>query len=150
MILFWVPTAFSNPGDYSLRVIAGPSFSTSDWVDQFRFGGEFNYDLGYSAHLNLISAFGVGGNSFRFQLIPGIGYNYLYIGPAAFNVLAGIGYGVYETDSAMDVRFSTGVSLPLGDSFEAFTHVNYIFAPVGTPGIPATFDWLLGFGFLFK
>ncbi len=150
VIGFGLQPAFANPGDYKLRILAGPSFNANDWVDQFSFGGEFNYDLGYSMNIDLTSLFGVGNDAFRFQLIPGFSYNFLYIGPAAFHALTGIGYGLYESDSALDVRFSTGVSLPLGDSFEAYTDINYVFAPVGTPGTPATFDWLLGFGFNFN
>lgn len=147
---FGLPPAFANPGDYKLRILAGPSFSANDWVDQFQFGGEFNYDLGYSMNIDLHAMFGVGNDQFHFHLIPGFGYNFLYIGPAAFHGLAGMGYGLYESNNALDVRFSTGVSLPLGESFEAYTDINYVFAPVGTPGTPATFDWLLGFGFNFN
>lgn len=141
---------FANPGNYTLRVLAGPSFAVNDWADQFRIGGEFSYDLGYSMNLGLLTGFGFGNSLFRFQMIPGLSYNYLYLGPAAFHVLGGMGLGFYETDSALDIRMATGVSLPLGDFWEAYSDINYIFAAAGTPGTPATFDWQLGFGFVFK
>ena len=142
--------SFANAGNYTLRILAGPSFATNDWSDQFKIGGEFNYDLGYSMNIGLLSAFGIGNNLFRFQLIPGFSYNYLYLGPAAFHALAGIGLGFYESDSALDTRLATGVSLPLGDFWEAYSDINYIFAPMGTAGTPASFDWQIGFGFVFK
>lgn len=140
----------TNAGEYTLRMLAGPSFNTNDWVDQFKFGGEFNYDVGYSMNISLLSTFGVGGDEFKFNLIPGFGYNFLYLGPAAIHALAGIGYAAYNSNSAMDVRLSTGISLPLGDFWEAYSDINYIFSPVGISGTPATFDWMLGFGFVFK
>lgn len=143
-------SAFANAGNYTLRLLAGPSFNSNDWTDQVKFGGEFSYDLGYSLNIGLLSTIGVGGSKFKFDLIPGFGYDFLYIGPAAFHALAGLGYGVYDKDSGLDVRLSTGVSLPLGDFWEAYSDINYIFCPVGTPGTPATFDWMLGFGFVFK
>lgn len=148
--LFFSPKSFANPGDYTLRILAGPSFNSNDWVDQFKFGGEFNYDLGYSMNIGMLSLFGAGHDKFKFDLIPGFGYNFLYIGPAAFHVLGGVGYAIYDKDAGMDVRLSSGVSLPLGDFWEAYSDINYIFCPLGTPGTPATFDWLLGFGFVFK
>jgi hypothetical protein len=143
-------TSFANPGNYTLRILAGPSFAVSDWEDQFRIGGEFSYDLGYSMNIGLLTGFGISSNLFRFQMIPGFSYNYLYLGPAAFHALAGFGLGFYESDSALDTRLATGVSLPLGDFWEAYSDVNYIFAAAGTPGTPATFDWQIGFGFVFK
>lgn len=143
-------STFANPGNYTLRILAGPSFATNDWADQFRFGGEFSYDLGYSMNIGMMSAFGLGSNLFRFQMIPGFSYNYLYLGPAAFHVLAGAGMGVYEQDMGLDMRLATGVSLPLGDFWEAYSDINYMFAPIGTAGTPATFDWQIGFGFVFK
>lgn len=149
-VVTFTTAAHANPGNYTLRILAGPSFATNDWADQFRIGGEFSYDLGYSFNLGLLTGFGIGNNLFRFQMIPGVSYNYLYLGPAAFHVLGGIGLGFYEQDSAMDVRMATGVSLPLGDFWEAYSDINYMFAAAGTPGTPATFDWQLGFGFVFK
>lgn len=141
--------ASADAGNYVLRFVAGPSFETSDWVDQFRFGGEFKYDLGYDLNIGLISLFGLGSSEFRYDLIPGFSYNYLYLGPAVFHLLAGAGYAAYGSDSAIDVRFSTGVELPLGTKWQAYSDINFIFAPVGTPGTPSTFDWLLGFGYVF-
>lgn len=141
--------ASADAGNYVLRFLAGPSFNSSDWVDQFRFGGEFKYDLGYNLNIGLISLLGVGSDEFRFQLIPGVSYNYLYLGPAVFHFLGGTGLGVYGTNSALDIRLSTGVELPLGNKWQAYSDINYFFAPSGTPGTPATFDWLLGFGYVF-
>ena len=101
-------------------------------------------------NISLLSKFGLGSSLFSFHMVPGFSYNYLYLGPASFHALAGAGLGVYEQDTGMDIRFATGVSLPLGDAFEAYSDINYIFAPIGTAGTPATFDWLLGFGFVFQ
>ena len=136
----------AGPGDYSLRVKAGPSFSLADWENQARVGGEFDYDMGDGLGFNLMAQVGIS-NNFRFDLIPSIRYDYLYIGPAAFYAAAGMGYGVFDKQSALDVRIATGLMLPLGESFEFSTDVNLFFAPVGTPGTPVTLDWLIGFGY---
>lgn len=146
--LFCSQSTLADPGEYSLRALAGPSFNVSDFEDQFRLGGEFYYDLGYNMNISLLTLFGVN-NTFRFQLTPGFSYNYLYLGPAVFHALIGAGYGRLGGENTLDFRFSTGIRLPLNDQFEAYSDINYFMSPVGTPGNPQTFDWLLGVGFKF-
>lgn len=138
--------SWADPGNYSLRALVGPSFNLDGWEDQIRAGGEFSYDLGYSMNLSLLGLMGLN-NDFRFQLIPGFSYNYLYLGPAVFHALAGVGYGRLGDNNTLDVRLSTGLRLPLNDRIEAYTDVNFFLSPVGTPGTPRTFDWLLGLSF---
>jgi hypothetical protein len=140
--------AWAGPGDYSLRIKGGPSFELVDWENQGRFGGEFDYELGYGFGFNLSTYFGVS-NSFRYDLIPAVRYDYLYVGPASFNLIAGLGYGYFDAN-AMEIRFATGMTLPLGENFDFNTDVNLFWAPVGTPGTPVTLDWLIGFGFKFR
>jgi len=139
---------FAGPGDFSLRLRAGPSFNLNDWENQGRFGGDFDYDFGYSLGFNLMASFGIS-DLFRFTLIPSVRYDYLYIGPAALFGVFGAGYGVYEDESALDLRFGTGITFPLGDRFDFSTDVNLFVAPVGTPGTQTTLDWLIGFGYKF-
>ncbi|MCB0272088.1 MAG: hypothetical protein KDD46_03635 [Bdellovibrionales bacterium] len=145
---FFCSTSQADPGDYYLRALAGPSFNVSDFEDQFRLGGEFYYDLGYNMNIGLLTLFGVN-QTFRFQLMPGFSYNYLYLGPAVFHALIGAGYGRIDSANTLDFRFSTGVRLPLNERIEAYSDINYFMSPVGTPGNPQTFDWLLGVGFHF-
>lgn len=154
LVLFFVSTlvafvpAFAGPGDYSLRVKAGPSFNLQDWENQGRIGAEFDYDFGYNLGFNMMASFGIS-DEFRFQLIPAVRYDYLYIGPAALYGIFGAGYGVYKTENALDLRFSTGVKFPLGDRFEFSTDANIFITPAGTPGTPVTFDWLIALGMRF-
>jgi hypothetical protein len=140
--------AWADPGDYALRGVAGPSFNIDGWEDQMRVGGEFAYDLGYSMNLSLLGLFGLS-DEFRFQLIPGFSYNYMYLGPAVFHALVGVGYGRLANQNTMDMRFSTGVRLPLNGNVEAYSDINFFVSPLGTPGTPRTFDWLLGVSFNF-
>ena len=137
--------AYAGPSDFSLRVKAGPSFNLDDWENQARIGGEFDYDFGYSLGFNLSAQFGIS-DTFRFDLIPAVRYDYLYIGPAAFYGLFGMGYGVYSKENALSIRFGTGITLPLGERFEFNTDVNLYMAAAGTPGTPVTLDWLIAFG----
>jgi len=138
--------ASAKAGDYALRPLLGLSFNLLDFEDQVRVGGEFNYDLGYNMHISFLSLFGIS-NSFRFQMMPGFGYNYLYLGPAIFHGLVGAGYGRIGSQSTLDFRFSTGVSLPLSEKVNAYSDINYFISPAGTAGTPQTFDWLIGLGF---
>lgn len=140
--------SWAGPGDYALLLKGGPSFNIQDWHDQVRLGGEFDYDLGYSMGVGLLSLFGVS-SKFRFQLIPNFRYDVIYIGPAAFYGVFGAGYAVYSKKNAMDLRFGAGIMLPLGDKFEVNSDANLFVTPIGTPGTPVTFDWLLAFGFRF-
>ncbi|MEZ4820234.1 MAG: hypothetical protein R3A45_10195 [Bdellovibrionota bacterium] len=140
--------AQADPGNYSLRVLAGPSFNISDFEDQLKVGGEFYYDLGYNMNVTLLSLVGVN-DTLRFQLLPGFSYNYLYLGPAILHALIGAGYGRLGSENTFDLRFSTGIRLPLSDKLEAYSDINYFMSPVGTPGTPQTFDWLLGASFTF-
>lgn len=148
-VMLFAGVAKADPGDYYLRVLAGPSFNIADFEDQIRVGGDFYYDLGYSMNVSLLTLFGINSDTFRFQLIPGFSYNYMYLGPAVFHALVGVGYGRLEDQNTLDFRFSTGVRLPLNDRLEAYSDVNYFMSPVGTPGNPQTFDWLLGLAFRF-
>ena len=141
-------TGHAGPGDYSLRLKGGPSFNLHDWQNQVRFGAEFDYELGYSLGIGLLTLFGVS-DDFRFQLTPTLRYDVIYIGPAAFYTALGAGYGVFNRKNAFDVRVATGVILPLGDKFEVNSDVNLFITPAGTPGTPMTLDWLLAFGFRF-
>lgn len=148
IVIFYFPIsqAKAEAGDYALRPILGLSFNLLDFEDQVRIGGEFNYDLGYNMHISFLSLFGIS-NRFRFQMMPGFGYNYLYLGPAVFHGLVGAGYGRIGSSSTLDFRFSTGVRLPLNEKIDAYSDVNYFISPVGTPGTPQTFDWLIGLSF---
>ena len=136
-------------GDYSVRGLMGPSFQIQDWQNQFKIGAEFDYDLGLDMGLSLLGLFGIS-NDFRFQLIPTFNYNFLYIGNVSFHGGLGVGYTTFGTNVGMDMRFSTGVKLPLGEYFMAYSEADAFVTPVGTAGAPITFDWLLGFGFIFK
>ena len=146
--MFWLSTAMAASGDYSLRLKGGPSFSLHEWNMQGRFGGEFDYDFGYSLGFNLQTMFGVS-DKFRYDLIPSVRVDYLYLGPAYLYGIFGVGLSVFDRQAAMDLRFGTGMTLPLGDSFEFNTDVNLYVAPVGLPVTPVTLDWLMGFGFRF-
>ena len=148
VITFLPRNASAGPGDYTLRLKGGPSFNIQDWVNQVRLGAEFDYDLGYSMGVSLLSLFGVS-NKFRFQLIPNFRYDVVYIGPAAIYGVFGAGYAVYQKQNAMDMRFGAGMTLPLGDKFEVNSDANLFVTPLGTSGTPVTFDWLLAFGFRF-
>lgn len=148
LLMSFSTASLADPGDYYLRALAGPSFNLSDWNNQFRIGGEFYYDVGYNMNLSMLTLFGIS-DLFRFQLIPGFSYNYLYLGPAIFHVLGGMGYGRMHSDNTFDLRFATGLRLPLGNNLEAYTDVNYFASVAGTTGTPQTFDWLMGLGFRF-
>ena len=52
-------TAFAVPGDYSLRLKAGPSFNLADYQNQVKFGGQFDYDLGFGWGIGLEVLMGV-------------------------------------------------------------------------------------------
>ena len=138
----------SAPGDYSLRIKMGPAFNVQNWEDQMRIGGEFDYELGYSMGVNFLTLFGIGDN-FRFQMIPSLRYDYLYIGPASFHGLLGLGYGRLDNDNTLDMRLGTGVILPLGDHYEVTSDLNFFTSLAGASGTPITMEWLLGFGFKF-
>ena len=140
--------AVAAAGEYRLRVKGGPSISLSDWENQARVGGEFDYDFGYQMGFNLLGVFGVS-RTFRFDLIPGFRYDYLHIGPANLYGVVGAGFTVLGTESALSLRFGTGLVLPLGKNFEFNTDVNFLISPAGVPGTPVTVDWLIGFGFRF-
>ncbi|MCB0309425.1 MAG: hypothetical protein KDD48_08640 [Bdellovibrionales bacterium] len=141
--------SYAGPGDYSLRVKAGPSFSLNNsWSDQLRIGADFDYDLGYSMGVGFLTVFGFS-DDFRFQMIPTFRYDVLYIGPGSFHALAGVGYGRFNGANAMDVRTGLGLTLPLGDNYEVNSDVNLFFTPAGTSGTPVTLDWLIAFGFKF-
>jgi hypothetical protein len=142
------PPATAGPGDYNLSVLGGPSFNLKDWHNQARLGGEFNYDLGYSMGFGMMALFGAS-KEFRFQLMPLFRYDYLYLGPAALYGVFGAGYGVYDKKNAFDMRFGTGITLPLGDRFVFNTDVNMFVAPAGLPTTVVTLDWLIGFGLKF-
>ncbi len=152
LVLLLGISAFSNvtgsPGDYSLRAKIGPGFSINDWTDQVKIGGEFDYELGYSLGIGLLTLISID-DTFRFSLMPSIRRDLLYIGPANFFAVAGLGYGRLDGDDSLDMRIGTGVVLPLGDEFELMSDVNLFMSPVGTPGFPVTLEWLLGFGIRF-
>ena len=93
--------------------------------------------------------FGVS-NEFRFQMIPGLRFDYLYAGPASFYGVGGVGYGRIAENNTLDLRAGTGISLPIGDRYEINSDANFFFSPAGTPGTPITFEWLLAFGYKFK
>ncbi len=137
--------AVAGPGDYSLRVKGGPAFNLQDWENQFRLGGEFDYDFGFHLGFNLAALMGFS-DTFRFDLIPSVRYDYLYIGPASLYGLFGIGYAALDGQNALDMRFGTGLTLPLGDRFEFNTDIDLFLTPAGTPGTPTTLEWLIGFG----
>ncbi len=141
--------ATASPGDYSLRLKAGPGFELNDWHNQFRLGGEFDYDLGYSMHVGMLGLFGVS-SDFRFQLIPSFRYDVLYVGPATIYGIFGGGYGRYNSQNGFDIRMGSGLILPLGGNTEVTTTINVFVTPAGTPGTPVTLDWLLGFGYKFR
>lgn len=140
--------AVAAPGDYTLTALGGPSFSIKDWHTQARIGGQFDYDLGYSMGFGMMALFGVS-DKFRFTLMPLFRYEYFYLGPATVYGVFGAGYGVYEKENALDVRFGTGISMPLGERFFFNTDANLIVAPVGLPETVVTLDWLIGFGLRF-
>ncbi|MCI5071822.1 hypothetical protein MRY82_02615 [bacterium] len=152
MLVFFISSAQAEmtaaPGDYSLRIKMGPAFNVQNWEDQMRVGGEFDYELGYSMGVNFLTLFGIGDN-FRFQMIPSLRYDYLYIGPASFHGLLGLGYGRLEKDNTLDMRLGTGVILPLGDHYEVTSDLNFFTSLAGANGTPITMEWLLGFGFKF-
>ncbi len=150
--LLVLPTELSwaGPGDYSLRIKGGPGFNIANWETQGRIAGEFDYELGYALGFNLLAAVGISDN-FRFTLIPNIRYDYLYIGPSAFYVIGGAGYGVYDSKNAFELRMGTGMTLPLGQDFDFNTDVNLYIAPAGGgPNTEVTLDWITGFGFRFN
>ncbi|MEZ4705318.1 MAG: hypothetical protein R3A11_09055 [Bdellovibrionota bacterium] len=135
-----------QPGDYSLRALIGPGFNIDDWEDQFRVGGEFDYDLGYNMGIDFVTLIGVG-DEFRFQMIPGFRYNYLYIGLASFYALAGAGLGHMLGENTLDLRFATGLNMPLGQSLEAHTHVSMYISTLGLDNVtPVSLDWMIGIG----
>lgn len=140
--------AWAGPGDYSFRFKGGPSFNLQDWHNQVRAGSEFDYDLGYSMGVGLLALFGAS-KDFRFQLIPHFRYDVVYIGPAAIYGVFGAGYGLFNKENALDLRFGTGLTLPLGDQFEVNSDVNMFVSPYGPPGTQVTLDWLLAFGIRF-
>ena len=47
LLLIFPALAKATPGDYTLRLKVGPSFSLKDYETQIKFGGEFDYDLGF-------------------------------------------------------------------------------------------------------
>lgn len=140
--------SFAAPGDYSLRAKVGPSFNLQDWENQFRLGAEFDYELGYSMGFMVTTLFGVS-DEFRFQIFPGFRYDVFYVGPGAIYTALGAGYGRFNQEDSLDLRLGTGITLPLGDTYEFNTDVNLFFSPLGTPGTPVTLDWLLAFGVRF-
>jgi hypothetical protein len=140
--------ATAGPGDYSLRFKGGPSFKLREFGNQVKVGGEFDYDFGYSMGFNLMAAFGIS-DDFRFQLIPAFRYDYAYVGPASFYGVFGVGFASFDKQSALDMRFGTGLVLPLGDQFEFNTDVNMYVAPVGLPRTVVSLDWMIGFGLRF-
>jgi hypothetical protein len=146
--IFQIENSWAGPGDYTLRVKAGPAFNLADWENQGRLGGEFDYDFGYNLGFNLYGAFGIS-SEFRFDLIPSVRIDYLLMGPAAMYATVGGGYSVLGKENGFGMKFGTGLSLPLGDFFEFNTDVNLITVAAGTPGTPTTLEWLLGLGFRF-
>ncbi len=147
--IFSFSLSYASPGDYSLRFKGGPSFELQDWHDQMRIGAEFDYDLGYSMGIGLMALFGVS-RDFRFQLLPSFRYDLVYLGPASLYGVLGAGYGRFnKNEESFDLRFGSGITLPLGDSFEVNSDVNVFMSPLGTPGTPITLDWLLSFGMKF-
>jgi hypothetical protein len=148
-----IATSFSlnanaGPGDYSLRVKGGPSFQLKEWGNQVKVAGEFDYDFGYSMGFNLMTGFGIS-DEFRFQLIPSFRYDYLYIGPAVLYGLFGMGYSLFNSTNALDLRIGTGLNLPLGGSYEFITDLNLFISPAGVPATVVTLDWMMGFGVKF-
>ena len=127
----------------------GPAFNLNDWENQFRVGGEFDYDLGYGLGITFLSLFGVS-DVFRFQMIPGLRVDLLYAGPASFYGSVGMGYGRMSKNNTLDTRTGLGLSLPLGERLELNSDANLFMSPIGTPGFPVTFDWLLALGYKFK
>lgn len=148
MVLLAPLSASAGPGDYSLTAIGGPSFTIKDWHSQGRLGGEFDYDLGYGMGFGLGALFGIS-DKFRFGMMPLFRYEFFYLGPAALYGVFGAGYGVYDKKNAMDIRFGTGIMLPLGDRFIFKTDGNLFVSPVGLGRTVVTMDWLIGFGVRF-
>lgn len=153
LLLFCFITAHAEmtaaPGDYSLRMKAGPAFNLQDYENQFRVGAEFDYELGYNLGITFLGLFGISDET-RFQIIPSMRYDFLYVGPASFHGLAGLGYGRLNQGNSLDLRLGTGVVLPLGDYYEFTSDFNYFMSTLGNEGIPMSFEWLLGFGFRFR
>jgi hypothetical protein len=85
-------------------------------------------------------------NRFRFDLVPSLRVDYLYLGPAYLYGIVGAGLGILKNDAALDLRVGTGITLPMGERFEFNTDLNFFFVPAGTPGTPVTLDWFIGFG----
>lgn len=154
LVLFFISissfaTVSGSPGDYTLQAKMGPGFNLQDWQNQLRFGGEFDYDLGYSMGLGMLGLFGVG-EDFRMQLIPSFKKDLLLVGPASFFGVVGLGYAKYNTVDALDMRIGTGVTLPLGEKYVVGSDLNLFMTPIGTPGFPVTVDWLISFGLKFN
>jgi hypothetical protein len=140
--------ALAVPGDYSLRLKAGPSFKLADYENQVKLAGAFDYDLGFGWGVGLEALIGISDN-FHFQLIPNVRFVFLYIGPAELYAFGGFGYEVFDTSSAFGMKFGSGFILPLSSRWEIITDLSLNIAAAGTPGTPTTLDWLLGMGYRF-
>jgi hypothetical protein len=136
------------PGDYSLRLKAGPSFKMADYENQVKIAGAFDYDLGFGWGVGLEALIGIS-NNFHFQLIPNVRFIFLYIGPAELYAFGGFGYEVFDTNSAFGMKFGSGFILPLSSKWEIITDLSLNITAAGTPGTPTTLDWLLGIGYRF-
>ena len=140
--------AFADAGEATGRLLVGPSLNIDGWENQFRLGGDFNYDLGHQIQFDLLALAGIS-SEFRFQLIPSLGYNFIRDANWKWTLLAGAGYGVFNTESGIDVRLATGLEFPLADQWGIYTDANLFMTAAGTPGTPLTFDWLVGLSYAF-
>ena len=148
LVLIFSSSSFAAPGDYTLRFKGGPAFAIKNYENQFKFGGAFDYDLGFGWGVGLEALLGIK-SDFKFQLMPHVRFTWLYIGPAELFLMAGVGYEAYESDSALGMKFGPGIVLPLGHRYEIMSDFTFNMTPVGTPGTPITLDWMIGIGFRF-
>ena len=149
LLFLFVSESHAAPGDYTLRLKVGPSFAVKDYENQIKFGGAFDYDLGFGWGVGLEALIGVK-SQFRFQLFPNARFTFLYVGPAELFFMFGGGYEVYESNSAFGFKFGPGIILPLTPGYELISDFTVNLTPIGTPGTQVTLDWMLGFGFRFS
>jgi len=148
LILLFSFNSYAVPGDYTLRFKVGPSFAVTDYENQIKIGGEFDYDLGFGWGVGLEALLGIKSN-LRFQLMPHVRFNWLYVGPAVLFLKAGGGFETFGKDTAFGLRIGPGIVLPLGARYEVMSDFTFNLTPVGTAGTPITLDWMIGLGLKF-